>query len=277
MNYNGGDALTECIESIRHEGIRDIVVVDNGSTDGSLQALQKPHTDVQIVRQGNEGFGRGVNVGATKLQNTYVLSLNPDAKLHEGAVLAMLDRVRRDETIGIVGPRIVDTTGVLYPSARRFPNMFDATGHALFGPIWRSNPWTKRYKRTDQCYETSQTVDWLSGSAMLIRRSAFKKIGGFCAEYFMYFEDVDLCWRMNAEGYSCCFEPTAEVTHVGGASTKKMPVRMQLAHHRSAFRFARRTARGPQRALLPFVAVGLVLRLVVASAVMLWKSRTRVR
>ena len=107
-------------------------------------------------------------------------------------------------------------------------------------------------------------VDWVSGACFAVRRSAFSSVGGFDEGYFMYVEDLDLCWRLKRAGWRVRYVPTAEVIHTGGVSASRYPYRMLIAHHRSTWRFARRTTRGRSRAMLPAVGVLLLARLGVA-------------
>ena len=100
----------------------------------------------------------------------------------------------------------------------------------------------------------------MSGACFLVRRSAFEEVGGFDEAYFMYAEDVDLCWRLGRAGWRAAYVPAAEVTHLQGVSTDPHPYRMILEHHRSLLRFAVRSSSGWRRALLPLVTVGLAVR-----------------
>jgi N-acetylglucosaminyl-diphospho-decaprenol L-rhamnosyltransferase len=114
--------------------------------------------------------------------------------------------------------------------------------------------------------EATSPVDWVSGACFMARRRALDELGGFDESYFMYLEDVDLCWRAHRAGWTVAYVPTAVVTHVQGVSTAGHPYRMLVAHHRSAFRFAARTAEGRHRVALPGVALILAARLALASA-----------
>ena len=127
------------------------------------------------------------------------------------------------------------------------------------------NRFTRRYRLLDWDHRQPQRVDWVSGACFLARRDAWDAVGGFDPAYFMYMEDVDLCWRLARAGWGVGYEPGAEVIHVQGVSTNQHPYRMLAAHHRSMWRFARRTTVGHDRAVLPLVAVGLAARLVVAT------------
>ena len=109
-------------------------------------------------------------------------------------------------------------------------------------------------------------MDWVSGACFVARREALDRLGGFDESYFMYSEDVDLCWRAWRAGWRVAYEPAAAVVHAQGASADQHPYRMIVAHHRSLLRFARRTTTGGRRALLPVVAAGLALRAALACA-----------
>ena len=206
----------------------------------------------------NLGFGSGANRGFAATANPYVLLLNPDAVVVAGAVAAMCEVLDAEPETGVVGPEVVNMDGTRYPSARAFPNMVDAIGHGALGLVVPGNRWSARYRSPDQ-------IDWVSGTAMLLRRTALERIGGFDESYFMYVEDVDLCWRLRAAGWKVRYLPTATVRHRIGGSSEQRPYRMIVSHHRSLWRFARSTTTGLSRLALPVVALGLVTRSVVAS------------
>lgn len=265
VNFNAGEHLLACVDSLQAEGVSSIVVADNASADGSVEALEAAHPEVRVVRTGaNLGMGQGNNRGADGLSGELLLVVNPDVVVHPGAVATLSAAVLADDSIGIVGPRIENVDGTRYPSARRFPSLVDATGHALLGLVWPGNPFTRRYRQDDWDPQEATDVDWVSGACFLIRRSLWDDLGGFDRQYFMYMEDVDICWRAWRHGQRVRFEPGATVTHVQGVSTDQTPYRMIVAHHRSMWRFARTTTTGPTRALLPLMAVGMVVRVAVA-------------
>lgn len=263
VNYNARDHLLRCIESLRAEGIEDLVVADNASVDGSEAAVRAADPGVVYVQTGgNLGYGTGCNRGAarTDAARPYLLCINPDALLEPGSLKAMVAVLDGRPDVGVVGPRIVDADGVLYPSVRTFPNLVDAVGHAFLGLVWGGNPFTRRYRMLDWDHDRAGDVDWVSGSCFLVRRAAWDAIGGFDEGYFMYAEDSDLCWRARRAGWTVSYEPSAQAVHVQGVSTDRHPYRMIASHHRAILRFAARTTTGPQRALLPLMAVGLALR-----------------
>ncbi|HZQ26813.1 MAG TPA: glycosyltransferase family 2 protein [Acidimicrobiales bacterium] len=267
VNYNAGDHLRDCVRSLRADGVGDVVVADNASRDRSLDGLD---SDVVVVHTGaNLGFGTGANRGAARAAATSdaLLICNPDLVVEPGSVKSLAAALERDPGLGLVAPRIENTDGTTYPSPRIFPGLFDAVGHAFVGFFKPDNRFTRRYRMlgVDRS-QASASVDWVSGSCFLVRRSAWEQLGGFDESYFMYAEDVDLCWRAHRAGWRVGFEPEARVVHVQGVSANQHPYRMILEHHRSLLRFAVRTTKGTERVLLPVVALGLGVRVAVAWA-----------
>jgi N-acetylglucosaminyl-diphospho-decaprenol L-rhamnosyltransferase len=274
VNYDAGRWLTDCVASLRRESVDEIVVVDNRSTDDSLRGLESHDQDVRVVRlPRNRGYGAAANVGAGATRGPSVLVCNPDLVL-EPSCLSRLEAVLASRPdVAIVGPRLLTVDGETYPSARTFPTLSDSLGHAFLGLIRPDNRFTARYKMRDLDRTLATDVDWVSGACFLARRDAFESVGGFDEAYFMYVEDVDLCWRLHRAGWSVRYEPAASVTHLQGLSTARHPYRMIAAHHRSLLRFAARSSTGTRRALLPLVAAGLAVRTVLAWADHAYGSR----
>ncbi len=267
VNYNTRDHLLQCVRSLRADGVGQVVVVDNASADGSGQALEQGDPDaVLLTMTSNLGYGTAANRGVAATDTDYVMVLNPDTVVEPGTTKMLAQALDRDPGLAVVGPRMENVDGSLYPSARCFPNLVDAAGHAFLGFVAPANPYTRRYRMLDWDHGGTGDVDWVSGACMLARRSAFVSAGGFDEAYFMYAEDVDLCWRLRQAGWRIGYEPGGRVVHSLGASSRQQPYRMILAHHRSLLRFASKTTTGRSRLLLPVVAAGLAVRTVVAWA-----------
>lgn len=264
VNHNAGAHLIDAVRSVRREGIRQIVIVDNDSTDGSTAAALAQFPELQSIRLPNPGYGAANNEGAARLDTDYIWCLNPDIVVHDDALAPLVAVLDDDPSVAVVGPMMLNVDGTPYPSARSFPVLSNAVGHALFGVAWPANRWSRAYKRLDLGHVERSFVDWVSGAAMLVRRDAFDGVGGFDADYFMYMEDVDLCWRLGQAGWKVVFEPAGAVTHVGGVSTSRRPYRMLKEHHRSAIRYNARTTTGWQTMLLPLLVGGLAARLPMA-------------
>ena len=283
VNYNAGAHLVACVASLKTAGVREIVVADNESTDGSIASLTAADPEVRLVRTGgNVGYGSAANSGAANsgaansgaadpgeggLAPEFLLICNPDTVFHPESITELASALDSHPRAGVVGPRIDTPKGEVYPSARTFPNVTDSIGHGFLGIFWRNNPWSRRYLMTDRSMDRPSVVDWVSGSCMFTRRKAFDEIGGFDESFFMYAEDVDLCRRLAEKGWETLYAPSARVTHAQGVSSARHPYRMIVAHHRSLLRFASLTADRPRdRALLPVVAAGLALRAGILAA-----------
>jgi N-acetylglucosaminyl-diphospho-decaprenol L-rhamnosyltransferase len=265
VNFNAGAHLGACLRSLQAAGVSERIVVDNASADDSRRqaALADPgHRWIDSGR--NLGYGGAANVGAAASHASRLLICNPDLEVGPGAVTALLARLEAEPDLGMVGPLVRNPDGTIYPSARTFPALADAVGHGLLGVVAPGNRFTRRYRLLDWDHGEAARVDWVSGACFLIRRQAWDAVGGFDPRYFMYLEDVDLCWRLGDLGWGIGFEPGAEVVHVQGVSTGLRPYRMLAAHHRSLWRFATRTTRGVRRLALPLVGAGIIARLGVA-------------
>jgi N-acetylglucosaminyl-diphospho-decaprenol L-rhamnosyltransferase len=259
VDYHAGEALGACVDSLRANAVATVVVVENGEPGSSPPALEG--RDVILVEPGlNLGYGRGVNRGAAMAPpSTYLVVSNPDVVAHEGAVAALAGFLDAHPGVAVAGPRIERPDGTVYPSQRVFPNVWLAGLHALLAPLWPANPATTAYRSA----RPDGTVDWVAGAFFLIRRDVFELVGGFDERYFMFAEDMALCWQVREHGFGVAAVPAAVVTHVEGLSRQRASRAMIVAHHRSALRFEWQTARGVRRLLAPLATLVLGLRLVL--------------
>ncbi|MHB8220711.1 MAG: glycosyltransferase family 2 protein [Acidimicrobiales bacterium] len=276
VDYDTGDVLADCVASLETAGAGTIVVVENGSAGGARSALDRRGLAVPVVSPGrNVGYGAGANRGIAAVVGAdpggaasppYVLVCNPDLHVHPGALESLVAALDDEPSWAVVGPRVMTAEGEVYPSVRRFPSMLDAAGHALFALFRPENRFTRRYRPPDAGGDRRSPAGWVSGACLLVRTAAMEELGGFDESYFMFAEDMDLCWRAHQAGWGVGVEPAAVVTHAGGVARRRHPYRMLVAHHRSAWRFAVHTTRGWRRVALPLAATVLGLRLVVAAA-----------
>ena len=268
VNYNAGPALVDCVASVlAQDPVPELVVVDNASTDGSLDGLRAAHAGVRVVQSGgNLGYARAANLGIAAVEAPVVAVLNPDTVLGPGTGRALAARFAEDADLGAAGPRLHNPDGSVYPSARKIPSIVDAVGHGLLFFVWPTNPFTGRYRETGADPARGRDVDWVSGAAVWLRRAALDDVGGWDERYFMYVEDVDLCWRLRRAGWRVAYEPAGAVEHLLGISTASRPYRMIAEHHRSLLRFASVRFTGPRRALLGPAAAFLTARGALAMA-----------
>jgi N-acetylglucosaminyl-diphospho-decaprenol L-rhamnosyltransferase len=267
VTYSAGESLTGFLETLRHATSRplDVVLADNGSTDGAPERAAQRYPDVRVLPTGgNVGYGAAANVGLADRRTGWALVANPDIRFEPGAVDELLTVAARWPRAATVGPAIRTPGGELYPSARDLPSLSTGVGHALLGWIWPANPWTASYRRERE-EPTERPAGWLSGSCFLVDLEAFHSVGGFDPGYFMYFEDVDLAARLGERGWLHVYAPSAVVEHEGGHATRRDPHRMQRVHHTSALRYLVRRYPGPARApLRALLRVGLGGRMLVS-------------
>lgn len=264
VSYQSAVVLEEFLGSVpsASASLVEMIVADNKAPDPLVEQIAMRAGARYLPLPANEGYGAGMNcaVEALSPEVEWVLISNPDVRLGEGSIDALVACGASDPLIGAVGPTIM-TDGTVYPSARSVPSLRTGVGHALFANIWMANPWTRSYRRDSQSDPIRRDAGWLSGACLLVRRSVFEKLGGFDAGYFMYFEDVDLGYRLGKLGFRNVFEPAAVVVHSGAHSTEGDSARMIEAHHQSARRFLNSKYAGwrllPVRATLN---IGLAIR-----------------
>lgn len=268
VGYDSGDVWPDFFRSLAGSTTlpHTVIVVDNSPTaplgledlySGALQVIHQPE---------NPGYGAAANTGVKQLpmECSVVLVCNPDLVFEPSTIHTLVDALSANETVGVAGPRVLNNDGSLYPSARAFPGIRIGIGHALFANIWKGNPWTRRYLGT-YTGDSVQVVDWLSGACLALKREAFVEVGGFDHAYFMFLEDVDLCFRLKKAGWRSLYVPQASIVHSGAHSTKNNMVAMVRVHHDSAKTFLSRLYAKPiYWPLRAMLGVGLELRKLIA-------------
>lgn len=218
-----------------------VVLADNGSTDGAPQEAVQRYSNVELLVTGaNLGYGGAVNRAVSRLTDDecgeFLIVANPDVQWGPGSIDALLDAAARWPQAATLGPLIREPDGSVYPSARHLPSLIRGGMHAVVGPVWPNNPWTRAY-RQERLEPSERPVGWLSGACLLVRRAAFDAIGGFDERYFLYMEDVDLGDRLAKAGWLNVYVPAAEVLHQKGHATGKDPAANLAAHHRSTYTY----------------------------------------
>ncbi len=218
--YNSRDVLRDCVGPLTAIDGVSVTVVDNDSPDDSAAAVEGME-GVRVIRSGrNGGFAFGCNLGYKDGTSPWVLLLNPDARIDEASLHALIATAKSDPSIGLVGPKILDDDGGLAFSQRRFARLRSTWSQAFF--LHRLAPnaaWSDEILRDRAAYERPGAPEWVSGACMLIRREALEGIDGLDERFFLYREDMDLCKRLREAGWDVRYEPAAIVSHVGGASS----------------------------------------------------------
>jgi N-acetylglucosaminyl-diphospho-decaprenol L-rhamnosyltransferase len=252
VNYRSREHTLACVAALRAQGIDEIVVVDNASDGGMGAALRRADPAALFLPLGtNLGYGAANNRGVACTSAPFVVVSNPDALPGAGVVATLADALASDPSLGVVGPRIVNSDGTRYPSARAFPSLLDSLGHGFVGLFTQANPFSRRYLQADVDPAEARTVDWVSGAWFMARRTAWDAVGGFDEAFFMFMEDVDLCWRMGRAGWAVGYRPEATVTHEVGVSRRTAPYRMLVAHHSSLLRYVMQSSVFMERFIAP--------------------------
>ena len=244
VSWNTSRRLERCLAAVgpaARQASVEIIVVDNGSTDGSQAMVAERFPHVRLVQnRDNQGYGRAANVGVREGRGRYALILNSDCEPAPGALAAMAERLDRDPAVGGVFCKLLNPDGSLQPSVHgRFPSPWAMLGD-LFG--WSSlrhavyrRPRLHRWllRGTLRLHEFERDVEWGGGACLLVRRSAFDAVGGFDERFFMYYEDLDLCHRLRDAGHRLLYTPAATAVHHWGESTAQAPERMLVESCRS--------------------------------------------
>ena len=268
VNWNTKNELRECLKSVLSQdgSVRfEIIVADNASSDASADMIESEFGDrVTLIRNNdNLGFGAAHNISIKQSKGRYVILLNPDCiMLQPDAMSKMVQYLDNNLDIGMLGPKVLNPDGSLQFSARHFPTMFAAIfRHTIFGKLSPKNRFVRNYLMIDFAHDKISDVDWLSGSALMVRRETFEKIGLLDERFFMYLEDVDWCKRAHMDGWRVVYFPDASVSHRIGAASDQNPVPMIKQHHKSMLRyFLKHNSRSPRILLTPFAIVALWLR-----------------
>jgi GT2 family glycosyltransferase len=246
VSYNARDALRRCLDSLRRnltDVEYEVLVVDNASKDGSPELVGEEFPWVRLIRgRKNVGLARATNVGIAAARGEFLLWLNPDCELRGVGVGSMVDYIRDHPDVGALGPRLVDPDGTLQLSCRRFPGLSTAifNRYSLATRVLPNNPLSRRYLMTDWDHATVREVDWVSGACMLLPRWLLLELDGLDEAFFMYIEDVDLCYRIREVGLKVVYFPRVAFVHQIGASTRSAPVRMVWERHRSMWHYYRK-------------------------------------
>jgi len=251
VTYNGMPWLEPCLESVRGN---EVVVVDHGSSDGTVAFVRERFPEIAVVEQENRGLAAGWNTGIAHTSGRYVLLLNSDAWLHEGALGALVRCADEHPDAAVVAPRLLNTDGTLQRSVRGFPTLWRIATEYLF--LRKLAP---RLRVFNAFYGAGlRQPDWIMGAVWLVRREAIAAVGPADEGFFLFSEETDWAYRFRQAGWSSLLCPDTVVTHVYGASHGG---RMLAENIRSQLRFLEKhRGRRYARAARPIFVLGLLLR-----------------
>lgn len=280
VNWNVRELLSACLRSLRaHPAAthaQTVIVVDNASSDGSVEMLKRDFPDVRVIANAaNRGFTGGNNDGLRLAQGlaypqplpaggenppeNYFLFLNPDTEVMPGALDALLACAQAREDVGAVGPQLRYPDGSIQSSRRRFPSLktalFESTWLQSFAPRKLLDEFYMRDTPDDQPCE----CDWLVGAAILARAGAIQQTGGFDENFFMYSEELDLCKRLRGAGWRVAYCPAAVITHHEGKSSGQASARRMIHFNTSKVKYFRKHHGAAQAGALRLALLGMFL------------------
>jgi N-acetylglucosaminyl-diphospho-decaprenol L-rhamnosyltransferase len=249
ISLNSRRFLRDCLDTLRRGPWRnvtyEIVVADNGSTDGSTGLVREFYPDVRLLEIGrNIGFCPAGNLAAREASGRYLLFLNDDILVRDDAIACLVEWMDDHPAAGVIGSRLLNADGTdQFSSGRTFPTPMNA----LFGrksvltKLFPNARWARRYLLSDRVNEAEPyAVDWVSAAAMLVRRKAFENAGGL-AEDFYYFHEMVICAQCRQAGYTVWLHPASKIVHYEGAGSGRRTRRVRRKHiqefHRAAYRW----------------------------------------
>lgn len=218
VNYRSGPGLATCLASLvagADDLALEVLVVDNGSGDGSLDLARRAVPAFEVLGTGqNIGFAAGHNLALAAATSPWILIVNPDAQLMSGQLTTFVEVAQRDERIGVAGPRMIDSAGALVSSQRRHPHL----GRSLADAVGLSRLADVGVAVTDsRRYDDRSSAQWLSGAVLLVRREMVRDVGPLDEQFFLYWEETDWCLRARARGWDVVYLPEVTFSHRGGA------------------------------------------------------------
>ena len=227
VSFNTSQLLKECLQTLAQEAgdIRyETIIIDNASQDGSAEMVAQEFPQVKLIRSSvNLGFAAANNLGFAQARGDYVVLLNSDAFLKPQALPRAVAYMRADPTIGAGGARLIGSDGSWQPSARQFPSILNhfLTISGLAAKYHRSR-FFGRADRTWADHNQAAQADWVPGAFFIIPRRVLEQVGYFDEQFFLYYEEVDLCKRIKSAGYKIWYWPDVIVVHLGGESSKTL-------------------------------------------------------
>jgi N-acetylglucosaminyl-diphospho-decaprenol L-rhamnosyltransferase len=245
VTYDALPWIEHCLESLH--GV-ETVVVDNGSSDGTVAFVRERFPAVRVVESENRGLGAGWNTGIRETSSTYVLLLNADAWLVAGALGRMCDFADSRPRTAVIGPRLLDPDGTLQRSVRGYPTVWRlATEYFFLRKLAPGSSALNAFYGGGFAHDEVREVEVVMGACMLLRRAAVEQVGYCDEDYFLFSEETDWCYRFREAGWEVVFFPGAECVHVRGASHSGRLYRENLRGH-LLFLWKHRGAREAERA-----------------------------
>lgn len=224
VTYNSAPLLSHCLDSLHAQSLDtfEIIVVDNASRDETAALVRQHYPEIHLIESPvNLGFGNANNLALKHAQGNYVVLLNPDAKLAKNSLELALKHIEESPKTGMAGGLLKGPHGEWQPSARKFPSLLNE--FLVLSGLANRFPSSRFFGRFDRSWadpKESAKVDWVPGAFAILRRDLVERIGLFDPRFFLYYEEVDLCRRIQEAGFEIHYWPDLEITHIGGASSE---------------------------------------------------------
>jgi N-acetylglucosaminyl-diphospho-decaprenol L-rhamnosyltransferase len=229
VTYDALPWIEQCLESVRGT---PTVVVDNGSSDGTVELVRERFPDVRLIEAENRGLAAGWNRGIGETDGPYVLLLNADAWLEADALARLVEFADSRPRAAVVGPRLSNPDGTLQRSVRGFPTLWRlATEYFFLRKLAPRSSWLNSFYAGGFDHDEVREVEFVMGSCMLVRREAIVEVGPADEDFFLFSEETDWCFRFRQAGWEVLFFPGAECVHVRGASHGGRLYRENLRGH----------------------------------------------
>ncbi len=264
VNWNGAEFLEKLLAGVVQNQVQELVVIDNASSDASVQVIRN-YPQVKLIQNpANLGFGTAANQGIESASTSYVLLLNVDMEVPAGSIQKLEEFLERTPQAAVVAPCLVFPDGRVQPSCRKFPTI---TGLFLY-LSYLDRIFPSAYRLGKEMHKSTMDVDQPMGAALMIRRSVLDQTGLFDPQFFLYMEEVDLCERIKKAGWKIFYFPEVKMVHLAGGSAKQAFEKSQFYFFESTIRyFQKRISDGglfllrlSLSAAMPFRTLVLVLR-----------------
>lgn len=269
VSWNTRDWLGACLRSLPlADPAVEVIVVDSASSDGTPDWVRAEFPSVHVLASAeNLGYSRGNNLALRAARGQYLFVLNPDTVVAPGALDLMTAHLDAHPDVGVLGPGLVYADGTPQASRRRFPTLLTAFFESTWLQPWAPRGLLDRYYARDLPADEAVDVDWLVGAALLVRRAAYERVGGFDEGFFMYSEELDWCRRIKAAGWRIMHFPAARVTHYEGRSSAQVPARTHIRFNASKVRYFRKYHGAlAGEALRGFLLAGFAFQLLLEAA-----------
>jgi GT2 family glycosyltransferase len=258
VNWNTKALLLQCLESVferTKEIEREVLVVDNGSSDGSGPAARERFPQIKLIEnEENVGFAKANNQAILRSKGDYLLLLNPDTRINEGAIERLLFFMKAHPDAGLAGAQLLNPDGTKQNSIANFPSL--ATELLNKSLLRRLFP--EKFPGKERAYAEPIEVDSVIGACMMVRKEAVEAVGSLDEGYFLFLEETDWCYRLKKAGWKIYHVPQAEIYHFQGKSAEKDKKRAKVEYYRSRYYYFRNNKGGFQR---PLLVIGLLARL----------------